>query len=327
MRAGSASRAQPWWQRWWQRIHDAISHRAGPSVPKQDVRARWAGGDAAAAAADRACRAAPGPLGPETIARRGARWLPFLPLWSRAPAAERAVEAAALQELHSVSAQARRSSEPSGAGATGAGASAGGADGLHLVDLSQAGDLGPGLDPDASTKALTAAAAAQTRGAAERAAVGSLQAQVVRGPCEPVLERGPGPAVAGVGMRAALVGGSEPALAGGAGARAGKGLAVARGARGEPVLAPGFPGGEGAGAAGWPAEALGNDSGPWAPDFPGGEGAGAQGLSAEALGDDSGPWAPFNESGLVPEVPPAIMWLIQEAEARPTPTRCWFLLR
>ncbi|KAK9837014.1 hypothetical protein WJX81_007212 [Elliptochloris bilobata] len=38
---------------------------------------------------------------------------------------------------------------------------------------------------------------------------------------------------------------------------------------------------------------------------------------AQALTDgDSEPWSPFNGSGLVPEVPTAIMWLIEEAEAR-----------
>lgn len=224
-------------------------------------------------------------MGHEEIAQRGARWLPFLPLRPRAPATQRAIEAAALQELHSVAAQARRS-----AGSPVPGAQAGCADGLHLVDLSQASDPGPGLGADAAVAALTAAAAAQPRGAAERAAVGSLQAQAVGGPCEPVLEQGTGPAVAEEGMRA-LVGNGEPALAVGAVARAGEGLAGARGARGEPILA--------------------------APDSPGGEGAGAAGRHAEGVGDDSGPWAPFNESGLVPEVPPAIMWLIQEAEARP----------
>ena len=189
-----------------------------------------------------------------------------------------------------MAAQARR-----GAGPPEPGDRAGGADGLHLVDLSQASDPGLGLDPDASTKALTAAAAAQPRGPAERAAVGSLQA--VGGPCEPVLEQGPGLAVAEEGMQV-LVGSSEPRVAG---ARAWEGLAGVRSARGAPDLA--------------------------APGFPGGEGAGVAGLPAEALGDDSGPWAPFNESDLVPEVPPAIMWLIQEAEARPAPIRCQFLLR
>ena len=221
-----------------------------------------------------------------------------------------------------MSAQAQRSAGPPERGAR-----SGGADGLHLVDLSQASDPGPSLGADATVTALTAAAAAQPQGAAERAAVGSLQARAVGGPCEPVLERGPGPAGAREGMHA-LVGKSEPALAGGAGAGAGVLLAGARGARGEPVLAaPDSPGGPGAGAARLPAEAVGDDSGPWAPDFRGGGGAGAAGLPGEALGDDSGPWAPFNESDLVPEVPPAIMWLIEEAEARPAHISCQCLLR
>jgi len=42
------------------------------------------------------------------------------------------------------------------------------------------------------------------------------------------------------------------------------------------------------------------------------------GAPGEALGNDSAPWAPFNESELVPELPPAIMWLLEEAEVRST---------
>ena len=39
------------------------------------------------------------------------------------------------------------------------------------------------------------------------------------------------------------------------------------------------------------------------------------GAPNQALGDDSEPWTPHNESDLVPELPPAIMWLLAEAEA------------
>ncbi len=42
------------------------------------------------------------------------------------------------------------------------------------------------------------------------------------------------------------------------------------------------------------------------------------GAPGQALGNDSAPWAPFNESELVPELPPAIMWLLEEAEVRST---------
>ena len=60
-----------------------------------------------------------------------------------------------------------------------------------------------------------------------------------------------------------------------------------------------------------------------------GGGQGAQQSSAvsttggpnQALGDDSEPWTPHNESDLVPELPPAIMWLLAEAEA--CACSCW----
>ncbi len=42
------------------------------------------------------------------------------------------------------------------------------------------------------------------------------------------------------------------------------------------------------------------------------------GRPGPALGNDSAPWAPFNESELVPELSPAIMWLLEEAEVRST---------
>lgn len=44
----------------------------------------------------------------------------------------------------------------------------------------------------------------------------------------------------------------------------------------------------------------------------------ATGAPNQALGDDSEPWTPHNESDLVPELPPAIMWLLEEAEVRST---------
>ena len=285
----ASSSAQPWWQRWWRRIADAVSRRAVHSVPHNHMRARWAGGDAAAAAAGRACGATPGSQGLWDPARRGARWLPFLPLRPRAPAAQRTAEAAALQELHSTSVQARISAGPPGPGAL-----AGGAAGLHLVDLSQADDLGPGLGADAVTAALTGVAAAQPQGAAERAAVGSLQMRALGAPCEPVLTREKGAAVVTEGLRAPA-GDSKhvlasPALAGTAGVTAGEAAAEARGVRSEPVLAAPVSAGDG--------------------------GAGTGRSAARAAGGDTEPWAPFNESGLVPEVPPAIMWLIEEAEVR-----------